>query len=256
MKSRSSIILIAITIALFQSSCVSKKQLTYLRYTDKSSDDQGLSVTPASYKIMPYDNLFIRIVTPDPQWSALFNIETGQAGITEESAALSGYIVDLNGYIDIPFVGKVAVGGKTIPEIKTVLDSVFIHYVTDASISVRLVNNYVSILGEVSTPGRYRLSKERITIFDALALASDMSVYGNRQKLQLIRPSSYGPLVKEFSLNDRSILSSEFYYVMPNDIIYIMPMRGRSFVTNSSVLTLFFSVITTTFGVIAFFRTL
>ena len=76
-------------------------------------------------------------------------------------------------------------------------------------------------------PGRYLIYKDRINIFEALSLAGDMSVYSNRQKVQLIRPSPYGPIVKEFSLADRSILTSEFYYVMPNDIIYAIPMQGK-----------------------------
>jgi polysaccharide export outer membrane protein len=236
--------------------------MTYLKYSDKFADydplanDNRISVTPAAYKIMTYDNLFIRVLTPDPQWSSLFNLDTGTGGLTEESATLSGYTVDLGGNIEIPFVGKVKVVGKTLSEIKTELDSIFKSYVTDAAITVRLVNNYVSIIGEVRTPGRYRLNKDRINIFEALSMAGDMSEFSNRQKVQLIRPSPYGPIVKEFSLADRSILTSEFYYIMPNDIIYTMPIQGRSFQINSSVWTLFLTTITATFGIIAFARTL
>lgn len=255
-----SVILISLSIILILSSCVSKKKLIYLQYTDKSGDydmsegDLRTSVTPAAYKIMPYDNLFIRVVTPDPQWSALFNVETGQTGLTQESAGLSGYSVDMDGNIEIPYVGRVRVASKTLSEVKIELDSIFKNYATDAAITVKLVNNAVSIIGEVNNPGRYFLYKDRINIFEALSLAGDLSAYGNRQKIQLIRPSPYGPIIKEFSLADRSILTSEFYYIMPNDIIYAMPMRGRSFTTNSSVYTLFLSTITTALVVISYFR--
>ncbi len=176
--------------------------------------------------------------------------------MTEESAALFGYTVDAAGDIEIPFVGKIKVVDKTLAEIKNDLDSIFKNYVTDAAITVRLVNNYVSVIGEVTVPGRYRLTKDRLNIFEVLSLASDLTAYSNRQKIQLIRPSSYGPVVKEFSLTDRSILSSEFYYLMPNDIIYAMPVRGRSFQLNSSVWTLFLTTITSAFGIIALVRTL
>jgi polysaccharide export outer membrane protein len=251
-------------IILLMSSCVSRKKLTYLQYSDKyqKSDEQAvdyrISVTPTAYRVMPYDNLYIRVITPDPEWSSLFNIMPVGAGgaVTEESAALFGYPVDVNGYIEIPFVGKIKAADKTLSEIKTDLDSVFKNYLTDAAITIRLVNNYISVLGEVERPGRYLLTKDRVNIFEALAMSGDMSEFSNRQKVQLIRPSPYGPVIKEFSLADRSILASEYYYVMPNDIIYTMPMQARSFEVNSSVYLLFLTTITSALGVLAFFRTL
>ncbi len=256
------LIFIHLLLILGFSSCVSRKKLTYLQYSGKSTDnifDQAegrISITPSTYRIMPYDNLYIRVVTPDPQWSALFNADIGSAGITQESAALSGYSVDIKGFIEIPYVRKVNVGGKTLSEVKVQLDSIFKNYVTDAAIMVRLVNNYVSILGEVNVPGRYMLTKDRINIFEALSMAGDMTNYSNRQKVQLIRPSPYGPVIKLISLSDRSILSSEYYYIMPNDIIYVVPRQSRSFQVNSSVWALFLTTLTSTLGIIAFFRTL
>jgi polysaccharide biosynthesis/export protein len=264
MKKRSTVLLGAFSVILIMSSCVTNKQLTYLQYSDRYDQDDlsvsqsRISITPQAYKVMAYDNLYIRVVTPDPQWSSLFNImPVGQGGtVTEESASLFGYPVDIEGNIEIPFVGKVAVAGKTISEIKSDLDSIFKNYVTDASITVRLVNNFISIIGEVGAPGRYHLSKDRINIFEALSMARDLSTLSDRQRVQLIRPSPYGPITKEFSLLDRSILSSELYYVMPNDIIYAMPSNRRSLQVNSSVWTLFLTTITSALGVLAFFRTL
>jgi polysaccharide export outer membrane protein len=259
---RHKIILISLSIILIFSSCVSRKKLTYLQYVDKSADyevSEGgtrISVTPPAYKIMPYDNLYIRVITPDPQWSALFNVDVGMAGLTQESAALSGYNVDGDGNIEIPFVGKIEVAGKTLSEVKRNLDSVFKNYVSDAVITVKLVNNYISIIGEVRAPGRYLLTKDRLNIFEALSMAGDMSEYSNRQRVRLIRPSPYGPIIKEFSLADRSILSSEFYYLLPNDIVYTMPMNSKSFQINSSIWTLFLTTVTSALGMIAFFRTL
>lgn len=264
MKMRNSIMLIFLSFIVILSACVTRKELTYLKYSDKSAEngssmsDTRISVTPAAYKVLAFDNLYIRVITPDPQWSELFNtMPVGPGGaLTEESASLFGYSVDSDGNIEIPYVGTVEVGGKTLSEIKTDLDSIFKNYVADAAITVRLVNNYVSILGEVNAPGRYHLSKDRLNVFDALSMAGDMSVYSNRQKVQLIRPSPYGPVIKEFSLSDRSILSSELYYVMPNDIIYAMPVSGRTFQINSSIWTLLLTTITSALGMIAFFRTL
>ncbi|OQB57151.1 MAG: SLBB domain protein [Bacteroidetes bacterium ADurb.Bin145] len=153
-------------------------------------------------------------------------------------------------------MNKVHVAGKTLSEIKEELDKVFKNYLTDAAITVRMVDNNISLLGEVTVPGRYPITKERMTVFEALAMAGDLSVYGNRQRVQLIRPSPYGPVIKEFTLSDRSILNSEYYYVMPNDIIYVMPIRGRAFHQNSTIYTLFLSTISTALVIISYFRTL
>lgn len=255
------IIVAVLSLAFICGSCVSRKKLTYLHYSDNRSEaspeqEFRYSVTPSAYKIMPNDYLFIRVITPDPQWSALFNMQQGEGSITMETAALSSYAVDIDGDIEIPYVGKVRVVGKTIPEIKSRLDTVFRSYVTDAVISVRMVENNISIIGEVTVPGRYPIIKDRMTVFDALAMAGDISSYGNRKGIQLIRPSPYGPVIKEFSLSDRSILTSELYYVMPNDILYVSPLKARSFQVNSSVWTLFLTTLTSAFGIIAFFRTL
>jgi polysaccharide biosynthesis/export protein len=258
---KSNLVFTVFFVLILLTSCVTKKKLLYLQYSDeidKSSmpvSDSRHSITPYTYKLMPFDNLYIRVITPDPQWSAIFNPVSGgtSGGMTEESAALSGYPVDNFGYIEIPYVGKLEAAGKTISQLKTELDSVFKKYVNDASISVRLVNNYVNIIGEVKAPGRYLLSKDRVNIFEALAMAGDMTEYSNRKKVKLIRESPYGPIVKELSLGDRSIFTSDFYYVMPNDIIYAPPMQGRSFQTNATVYTLFLTTITTFLVILSFF---
>lgn len=254
-------IFILLLMILIAGSCVSRRKLTYLQFSDKSArsgmtDESGPSVTPAAYKVMPNDYLFIRVITPDPQWSSLFNMQSGEGGVTQESAALSSYPVDTEGNIEIPYVGKVQVASKTLSEIKEDLEKVFKNYVTDAAITVRVVDNNIGIVGEVNAPGRYSITKDRMTIFEALAMAGDLSVYSDRQRVQLIRPSPYGPVIKEFSLADRSILNSEYYYVMPNDIIYAMPMRGRSFQVNSSVITLFLTSVSTALVILSYFRTL
>jgi polysaccharide export outer membrane protein len=246
MKTSHKITISFISIILFISSCVSNTKLLYLKRKVEldnsvfSVNDTRTTFTPVAYKLMPYDLLYISVVTPDPRWSTFFNtvpVGTG-GGLTEQSAALLGYPVDDNGHIELPFIGKLKVGGKTISEIKIDLDSTLKNYVTDASITVRMVNNNVSILGEVNRPGRYPLIKDRLNIFEALSMAGDLNVYGNRQNVQLIRQSLQGPIVKDISLSDRSILTSEFFYIMPNDIIYAQPVKARSFQINSSTYTL------------------
>lgn len=242
MKTTIKLSVLSLAVIILFGSCVSRKKMTYLNYSDTMNEIESTGreakafITPTDYRVLPFDNLYIRVITPDPQWSEIFNpMPTGSGGsVTEEGAALLGYPVDSNGKIEIPFVGSVEVAGKTIAEIKIRLDSIFKNYLNDAAISVRLVNNYISVLGEVRAPGRYPLSKDRINIFEAISMAGDLSEFSNRQYIKLIRQTKYGPIVKEFSVLDKNILTSEYFYVMPNDIIYAQPIRGRLFETNST----------------------
>ncbi len=262
MKKHQTIIICLVSIFLILNSCTSRQKMTYLQYaeaidlSDMPIYESRPSVTPSEYKIMPYDILYMRVVTPDPQWSEIFNPLTGGAtgAMTPESASLYGYPVSIDGYIEIPYVGKQKVIGKTLSEIKMELDSTFQSYVNDAVITCRLVNNHVSIIGEVTRPGRFILNKDRINVFEALSLAGDISEFGDRQNVQIIRPSPYGPMVKEFTLSDRTILSSEYFYIMPNDVIYVPPMKGRTFAMNSSVYSVILSSVATFFTIMVFFR--
>jgi polysaccharide biosynthesis/export protein len=245
MQVRSTIFPGALLLMVIMSSCLTNRKLTYLQQTDEIPAGE-ITVTSSSYRIMPNDILFIRLVTPDPQWSEIFNPQMGTGGsLTQESASLWGYNVDDNGFIEIPYIGKISVGGKTVSDIKVELDEIFHKYVADGSVTVRMVNNFVSVIGEVNSPGRYPLTKDRINIFEALALAGDLNDFSNRREVQLIRPTNAGTVIKEFSLRDRNILTSEYYYVMPNDIIYAKPMKGRNFQMNTPVVTLLLSTITT-----------
>lgn len=211
-------------------SCVTSRKLTYLQ-NEEALSDSTVSATPHNYKVIPYDNLYIKVVTPDPKWSAMFNalpVSTTGLNVSEQSADLVSYLVDGEGMIRIPYAGKISVLGKTLDEITSDVDKALKDYIADASITVKMINNYVSLIGEVKKPGRYPIYKDRMNIFQALALGGDLTDFSNRQKIQIIRQTVKGIVVKEYSLNDRTILTSEFFYVMPNDVIYAKPMRGNN----------------------------
>jgi polysaccharide export outer membrane protein len=192
--------------------------------------------------------LYIRIITPDPELGEMFNTMTtasGSMNINELSADILSYTVDDAGIIELPYAGKFVVAGKTLNQIKEELDIAIKSYITDAVVSVKMINNYVSIIGEVQNPGKYPIYKNRLNIFQALAMAGDLDRYSNRQKIQIIRQTPDGNTVKEFSLKDRSIIGSQFFYVMPNDVIYAPPMKGRFFQMESFPYTVILSTITT-----------
>ena len=239
-----SVIILTITL----SSCVTRKKLTYLQSDSFKGDTMIVTVTPTDYKVLSYDNLFIRVVTPDPRVSEMFNTLPSTSygiSVTEQSADIISYPVDGDGDINLPYLGRINVAGKTLStvtsEVKTALEG----YIADPAVTVKMINNYVSLLGEVQQPGKYPIYKDRLTIFQALAMAGDLTDFSNRQKIQIIRPTGSGNVIKEFSLNDISIMTSEFYYVMPNDVIYAKPMKGRIFQMNAFPYSLILSTITT-----------
>lgn len=212
------------------SSCITNKKLTYLQQEGIAPDTIS-TITPSNYKLQPFDNLFIRVVTPDPLLSAMFNpmSSTSSLNFSELSTDLVSYSVEADSSIQLPYAGRVMVAGKTITEATIEVEKALKGYIADASVTVKMVNNYVSLIGEVQRPGRYPIYKSRMSIFQALALAGDLNQFSNRKKVQLIRQTPSGIVVKDFNLTERSIVETEFYYVMPNDVIYVPPIRGKFF---------------------------
>ncbi len=137
-----------------------------------------MPIAQPAYLLQPYDNLFIRVVTPDPQLSAMFNtmpVATYSISVTEQSADLVSYPVDGEGFIQLPYAGRIMVAGKTLAMVTDEVEKILKGYVADAAVTVKMVNNYVSLIGEVQRPGRYPIYKERMNIFQALAMGGDLT---------------------------------------------------------------------------------
>jgi polysaccharide export outer membrane protein len=229
------------------SSCVTNKKTTYLQEYKKSEYSTEYQ-PPEEYRIQVNDNLFVRVVTPDPRWSAMFNTlptNTATMSVGEQAVDLLSYPVSIAGTVDIPYLGSIEVVGKTLEETKQMIEASLADYVSDAGVTVKLVNNYISILGEVNLPGRYPIYKEHMNIFQAIAMASDLDDYANRYKVKIVREASGGTIIKEFDLTDKNIIDTEFYYVMPNDVIYVQPMAGKFFSMNQFPFAIILTSITT-----------
>ncbi len=262
MKAINILVLLLIFVYLGLTSCVTHKKVTYLQTQAQIFDtvqpvvDTIVSVTPDDYKIQPFDNIFIRVVTPDPDVSAMFNTirSTSGSSISERSADIISYSVDADGTIEFPYVGSFEVAGKTLKTIKPELEMALQSYVRGAAVTVKLVNNYISLMGEVQNPGKYIIYKDRMNLFQAITMAGDLTEFSNRKKVQLIRPTPEGNIITKFDLTDRSILSSEFFYVMPNDIIYAEPRKGKFFGMNTFPYSVFLSTITTFILVLNFIK--
>ena len=237
--------LFALVLLIVLGGCVSNKQATYLQVYEESAYS-GEYVPPLDYIIRPNDNIYLHVSTPDPRVSAFFNVFDASGGritVDEASAHLMSYPVELDGTVDLPYVGPIVVGGKMLPDAKLAIEEVLKEYVTEFTVTVKLVNNYESVLGEVNSPGLYPIFKERLNIYQALSMAGDVADFGDRYQLAIIRQTEQESIVKEFDITDRSIIDSEFYYVMPNDVIYVKPLQGRYFAINTAPYVFAFSAI-------------
>lgn len=247
MNSRKKKLVVYLLIMLLVSSCVTSKKTTYLQSYD-SEELPEIEWEDFAYRIKPGDNLFLRIVTPDPRWAEMFNtlpVNAAMMSIGEQSVDLISYTVQQDGTVDIPYLDKIEVAGKTLPQIKEIIKKAISDYVADAAVTVKLVNNYVSIIGDVNRPGQYPIYKEHLNIFQAIAMAGDLAEYSDRYNVKIIRQKSEGTVVKSFNLTDDKIIDSEFFYVMPNDVIYAQPMKGKFFSLSSFPYSIIISTITT-----------
>ncbi len=246
-------VLLLFVVSILLNGCVTNEKITYLQDYPESTYGEEFS-PPEKYRIQPNDNIYIRVATLDPRYSAFFNpsFESGgsQGRMDESTADLMSYPVQMDGTIEIPYIGTVEVVGLTLAEAKEIIEDLIAEYVTDAAITIRLVNNYVSILGQVNAPGMYPIYKQRLNIFQAISMSGDLAIYGDRYDVRIVRQTLEGSVVREFDLTDKKIIDSDYYYVLPNDVIYVKPMKGRFLGMATFPWTVIFSSITTTISII------
>lgn len=236
--------------------CVTNKKTTYMQEYPESAYT-GEYTSPEYHIIKPNDNLHIRVSTLDPRLASIFNATAEGAGVavSEHSTSLTSYTVQEDGNVDLPYMGFVEVAGKTISEAKVAIATELDHYVKDAELTVKVVNKAVTVLGEVRQPGMYPIYQDRLNIYQALALAGDVTDFGDRYNVRIVRPTMEGSIVKEFDLTDKNIIDSEFYYIHPADVIYVKPMEGKFWAMNQFPFAVIFSSITATISIILLIQT-
>ncbi len=241
---------------IFLSSCVSQKKLKYLANDLPKSN--YVHYPRQEYKIQPGDNLYIQVLGLDTQTADLFSIQPSgvyrQYQANDLSAYLSSYTVNPEGYIEFPIIGNIMVKEKTIDEIKVLVQNAISEYMRDATVIVKLVNFRVSLLGEVMRPGQYPVYQTQISIFEALAMAGDLTQWGDRRKIHLLRRTQENSEVIVLDISGRKILESEYYFLMPDDIIYVMPMEAKTFAFTTFPYSVVFSTITTALLILNFFK--
>jgi polysaccharide export outer membrane protein len=207
------------------SSCLTTHQTNLLREDAPIGDGKRMEAIK-EYRVCSGDELYISVVSLNPETNALFSSFSGGSGYSNGSK-LSSFTIFPDGTIDFPYMGAIYVKDKTTLEIKLMLEEKLQVIAKDCAVQVSLGNRLFSVIGE-SGVGNHGIVKEKTTIFEALALAGDIQPYGDRAKVRIIRQTSTGTVVKTFEVRSQSLINSEYYYIQPNDVIYVQPM-GRQF---------------------------
>lgn len=215
---------------LLVTSCASRKEVVYFQNTgDFETLVDKNSFTP---KFKVDDLVNIHISTLNPEASAAFNLFRGasEGGIRPEQV---DYLIDKEGEIDFPVIGKIKISGLSSEEVRSLLREKLSDYLKNPIINIRLQNFTITVLGEVNRPGTYPVNGERITILEALGLASDLTVKGVRTNVMVIRDFDGTKVYTRIDLTQKEALSSPVYYLTQNDVVYVEP--NQSAITASSL---------------------
>ncbi|NAS30179.1 polysaccharide export protein [Flavobacteriaceae bacterium R38] len=233
-------------ITLLIVSCTSKKEIVYFQNAKDFETVVNTDTFTPKFKIN--DILSITISAFDLEAVRPFNLvrETGGTGGTREI----DYLIDKDGYIDYPILGKIKLLGLTIEEAKALFKEKLKEYLKDPIVNIRIQNFRISVLGEVNNPGTYQISGERITILEALGLASDLTIKGRRDNVMVIRDFDGTKTYTRIDLTTKESLNSPVYYLTQNDIVYVEPNKSAISASKSdgrigTILTIASIVITT-----------
>lgn len=229
-----------VTTAFLLGSCGSTKNVAYFQNSDTVDLSQSQFLYDA--KIMPKDQLTITVSTTNDEAAVPFNltVPTPQSVNSRSSysqAMLQTYLVDNSGNITYPIIGEIHVGGLTKSEAENMIREKIKVYMAETEnpiVTVRMTGYQISVIGEVARPGTFTVSREKITVLEALAQAGDLTIYGMRNNVQLIREDADGKKAIYFlNLNDANLINSPYYYLQQNDVIYVTPNKVKA--QNSSV---------------------
>ena len=217
-------LILVFSLVLFNTGCVShKKMVSFQMAGGRTNANYQKIQQHFSIRIQPDDILGITVHSIDASAASPFNYSGPQINNKD-----SGYLVDAEGYVQFPVLGKMRLQGMTRAEAKEFIQKKLLTYLKDAVVEVRFLNLHVSILGEVTSPGIYTFEDEKFTLLEALAKAGGISQYGNQMRIQVIRENGNA---REFGLVDLTsaeIFNSPYYFMMQNDIIYIEPMKAKA----------------------------
>lgn len=254
----------AVVVASVMTSCVPQKKIIYLQkeqMSDSIASIEYQNKRSFDYKVQPGDALYIRVSSLDKNFSEFFNnsnnsmYSTSAGGNSSGNAAiyLNGFNVSDEGTIDFPYAGKIYVKDLTIDEIQQKIQNIIGEYQKETIVYVKLGLFNLTILGEVSKPGQYQVYQSDINLFQAIALAGNATDFANKRSVKIVHQTTEGSQIVRVNLNDADILSNPEYYLKPNDIIYVEPLKIKRYGFTSVPYSTIFSAISLAITLITFF---
>lgn len=213
------------------SSCVTQKNVEYLQDEEKNTKT-FIEAKIDDYKLKAHDELYIQINSLDEASANVFSNSTSQqsnyaGSLQPYGASLVSYTVNKEGFVLLPLIGTIYVKDKTVSQVSEILRDSLSNILSQPVVSIKLVNRFISVLGEVHNPGHYPYAQERLTIFDALGLAGDVTEYGNRNEVLLARNENGKNIRIILDLTRSDLLASGYYYLRPNDLVYVKPLQKK-----------------------------
>jgi len=250
-KRNISIALLGLILILGNSSCVNLKKTLLLKETTITDYfSEIVNSKNNDYQINNGDHLYIKVFSTDPQTSRYFQTDFPEV-MNNSYIYINSYKVDNEDYVSYSFTGKTKVKGLTIEEAQEAIKQNLNEFFKDVNVYVKLVNFNISILGEVDRPGTYTIDSDQITILQALGLAGGITEFSRANKVVLIRKSANGNIVKHLDLTDNGILQSEYFYLLPDDVVYIAPRNSKSFTFSQFPYQIILGILSMTFSIVA-----
>lgn len=260
-------ILLLVIVGFVLGSCVTARKVNYMQEPDKQIPHYVDTLGFDDYQLRIGDRLYIYVYSLNEEIMKMYNsggVNSAQmrqqmrgGGGMYGASELYSYLVDENGNIDFPTIGKIYVQGGTTRDVKKKLEEELSTLLSELpggystiSVEVNVVNRSFSIIGAQS--GRYAINKEKMTIFEALAMAGDLGEFNSRKEIKLVREKNGVTTIKTFDARSKDIVNSEYYYIEPNDIIYIRYIPGYSFGINHVTSVISVTAATISFGVFVY----
>lgn len=228
---RKTYIFILSVFIIFSSSC--NKRVRYIHKKEKNNQDTiyTYNINSPKYRLKPNDVLHIRINTTDEKINKLFKIgnESNNNNRSNNGGEfyLSGFTVNDSGYVQVPILGTLKAAGKTVPEFRNIITSKTHEYLNDAIVNVKFVSFKISFLGEIRRPGPSYIYQDNIDILEAVARAGGVTEYADLSKVTIVRKEEDKRMVYKLDLSDRELLSSQKFYLYPDDIIIVEPIKAK-----------------------------
>lgn len=226
------------------SSCITNKELEYFHTKE---NDELLYTRNHDYRLQLNDLLSIQISSVTEDKYDFFNKEqSSNSQLMVSNPYLYGYLIEKDSVLELPIIGRIYAVGKTLQELESEIQQKAIVYFKDPIVKVNILNFEVSILGEVNSPNRYKVVHPNLNILDAIATAGDITEFGNRKKVKVIRLTDKDPRVFYLDLRDKNAAANTDFFLQPNDIVYVAPNKKRfyAFKNLPSVISLGVTAIT------------